>query len=67
MTNQVDVQEVAYKLWEAAGRPEGQDIKYWNEASILVNIANKPNTRLEKSQATPEHEKAIERAQPDQT
>lgn len=66
MTNQTYIQEIAYKLWEAAGRPEGQDVKYWNEASALVNTISSGKGASPEMQSTPQ-EKAIEPAQPDQT
>ncbi|MFB8830051.1 DUF2934 domain-containing protein [Azotobacter sp. CWF10] len=30
--DQQRIRELAYQLWEAAGCPEGQDLKHWNEA-----------------------------------
>ena len=31
-TSEDDVRARAYELWEAAGRPDGEDVKFWFEA-----------------------------------
>lgn len=30
------IREQAYRLWEAAGRPEGYDLDHWLQAEVLV-------------------------------
>lgn len=32
MSDEQRIRERAYQLWEAAGRPEGQDVEYWMQA-----------------------------------
>lgn len=30
------IRELAYRIWESEGRPEGQAIRHWHEACELV-------------------------------
>ena len=34
------IRELAYQLWEAAGRPEGRDEEYWDQAEAQINSAD---------------------------
>lgn len=52
-----DVQKRAYALWDADGRPEGQDQAYWfkavgeiaAEAAKTIKPARKRSTRVKKA------------------
>ncbi len=41
------IRERAYHLWEADGRPHGQDLEYWLRASELVGMEESPGAGLE--------------------
>jgi hypothetical protein len=34
------IREKAHALWEKAGRPEGQEVRHWQEAEKLVDEAD---------------------------
>jgi hypothetical protein len=40
------VRERAYQLWEADGKPFGQDIEYWERARALVGMEESPGSGL---------------------
>lgn len=40
------VRQLAYMLWEAAGRPEGEDARFWREAEQQLK-AEAPSDELE--------------------
>jgi len=62
------IQELAYQIWEAEGRPEGQAEKHWYQAEILTNtLSNSNEFKFGKLSLSTEVEKSIEHAQPDQT
>ena len=31
------IRELAYQLWEVAGRPEGHDREFWEQAETQIN------------------------------
>ena len=37
------IRERAYHLWEADGRPEGQELEYWDRARSLVGMEEHPH------------------------
>ncbi len=40
------IRERAYLLWEADGRPEGQDLEYWERARELDAMSGHPGAGL---------------------
>jgi hypothetical protein len=42
-TRQQRIRERAYHLWEADGRPEGQELEYWERARELVGMEEHPH------------------------
>lgn len=43
MSHRTDVQDLAYRLWDAAGRPDGRDMDFWLQAEAqLTKPAAKP-------------------------
>ena len=40
------IRERAYHLWEADGRPEGQDVEYWERARELDAMSSYPGAGL---------------------
>ncbi len=40
------IRERAYHLWEADGRPEGQDLEYWERARELDAFESHPGAAL---------------------
>jgi len=60
------VRERAYHLWEADGKPFGQDIEYWERARELVGMEESPGSGLvPESEMSPESPRVsgIEEAQ----
>jgi post-segregation antitoxin (ccd killing protein) len=39
-TNEQEVRECAYALWEEAGSPEGQEMEFWQRARELIAKRN---------------------------
>jgi hypothetical protein len=35
-TNDQEIQECAYKLWQEAGSPEGMETEFWHQAKALI-------------------------------
>jgi hypothetical protein len=33
---QQEIRELAYKIWEEAGSPEGQEHQFWDKARLLL-------------------------------
>jgi hypothetical protein len=40
------IRQRAYHLWEADGRPHGQDAEYWERARELIGMEDSPGTGL---------------------
>ena len=38
-----EIRELAYRLWEEAGCPSGQDLEYWHKAEAVWSEQNAPN------------------------
>ncbi len=36
---------LAYELWEAAGRPEGSNLRFWKEAELLIAAMDKASEK----------------------
>ena len=36
MSKDQTIRDVAYAIWEAEGRPDGQDEAHWQQAELLV-------------------------------
>ena len=43
-TEQDALQSCAYRLWEQAGRPEGQSEHFWMEAKARIAQVHRPET-----------------------
>ncbi len=41
MSHNSDVKDLAYRLWDAAGRPEGRDMDFWLEAEAKLAVGGK--------------------------
>ena len=53
MTSKHDyIQEAAYFIWLNRGRPEGQDLEIWNEATKLYELTQKIITPSFKSKSS---------------
>ena len=39
--NEADINFVAYEKWEKAGRPDGQDVKFWLDAEAQLRAMAK--------------------------
>jgi hypothetical protein len=35
-TNEAEIRECAYRLWQEAGSPEGQETEFWHQAKALI-------------------------------
>ena len=42
MSHATDVNDLAYRLWDEAGRPEGRDMDFWLQAEAQLKTATKP-------------------------
>ena len=42
MSNEQNIRELAYQIWEAEGRPEGQQDRHWSLAYKLTSHAVRP-------------------------
>jgi len=40
-SNEEQVRKRAYELWEQAGRPEGRNDEFWNQAEMETEISSK--------------------------
>jgi len=61
------IREIAYQLWEAEGRPEGQQIRHWETARIQAakeDPYSRPKRSVDPSEARGQDG---EPEQPDQT
>ena len=47
------IREVAYRLWEEDGRPDGRDVEFWERARELVGIEESPGAGLVHESVTP--------------
>ncbi|MDO8605547.1 MAG: DUF2934 domain-containing protein [Phaeospirillum sp.] len=48
MSQNTDVKDLAYRLWEAAGKPEGRDTDFWLQAEASLakpESAGKPKPK----------------------
>ncbi len=63
MSQQNEIKDLAYRLWDEAGRPEGQDMEFWLQAEASLakpapaaksKVAAKPKAPAKpKAAATP--------------
>jgi hypothetical protein len=52
------IEECAYHLWEKAGRPDGRDLEFWDQARELVGMEESgPAGTVRVGTAAPNHGK----------
>ncbi|HWV16367.1 MAG TPA: DUF2934 domain-containing protein [Cellvibrio sp.] len=61
------IKQIAYQIWEAEGRPDGQAHKHWQQASILIEVLEKENRGATQNSAPAHPKHSNEPQQPDQT
>jgi hypothetical protein len=44
MTRDEEIRQVAYRLWQEAGRPDGYDVQHWLEAEIIWLEEHRPQS-----------------------
>lgn len=67
-TNEERIRDLAYQMWEADGKPEGQASAHWQAAAKVVEEASKTGQHSPKKSIDPSDAKgSTEPAQPDQT
>jgi hypothetical protein len=66
ISNQQNVQELAYYLWISEGKPEGQSSRHWAIATKMVEEQNKFGRPLRSTDPS-EKKGSTEPEQPDQT
>lgn len=49
MSNEQNVREKAYELWEKAGKPAGDGKNFWEEAEASLNKPKRRRTAAKKS------------------
>lgn len=63
ITQQQEIQELAYYLWISEGKPDGQSAKHWEMARTTIEEKHKTRTSTDPSEARG----TTEPEQPDQT
>lgn len=58
----VHIRDLAYRIWEEAGRPHGEDERHWDEAQRRYAAAATAETPLSDEDAAKAAAKAVSRA-----
>ncbi len=57
MANEEQVRQLAYELWEQAGRPHGLDLQHWFEAEVIAKQQDEQGTDKAKARRSRDKDK----------
>lgn len=62
MAREEEIRQMAYRLWEQAGRPEGRDQEFWYQAQRMMDGGERSGNGMETAGTTTSRRPPMRRA-----